>query len=364
MILAAGFGTRLAGLGLSLPKPLFPVCNVPLVRWAVSFLAGHGVTEIVVNLHHRGELLREVLGDGSSIGVRILYSEEEGQILGTGGGVRHALPLLQEGDEPFVLMNGKIVSDVDLFAALRHHRATGAAATMVVVPDPEAARWGAIGVDAEGRVRRLLGAPEPQPGGDGTDLGEHMFTGIHLLDPRFVASLPEGPSCIVRAGYRPALDRGVPLGAYLHQGYFWEHSTPERWLRGNLNLVKGLAPDSPSGAEQGTKPAVARFPPGPLRGVDPSARIAKDATLDAAVLVGPGAEIGKGVLLGPGVVVGPRARVDAGSSLANTLVLEGARASGSVENAVITPDGLVHGVDPMGPGPRTGPALGAASSGS
>jgi mannose-1-phosphate guanylyltransferase len=336
MILAAGFGTRLSELGVPLPKPLFPVCNVPLVRWAVSYLVGYGVCELVINLHHEGQRIRAALGDGHDLGARITYVEEEGEILGTGGGVRNVRDFL--GEETCVVMNGKITIDADLHAALAHHQASGALATMVVKPDPEAARWGGIGVDRAGRVVSLLGEPALS-----AETREHLFTGIHLLQPAFLEALPEGPSCIVRAGYRPLFARGAPLAAYVHEGYFWDHSTPSRFLQGNLNLVLG----------QGQ----AAFPPGPARGVHPSAEIAADARVDHAVLVGAGVRVGSGVVLGPGTVLGPGAEISAGLNLERCVVFAGARVTESLSCAVWAADRAIP-VDLTSAGPRTGPALG------
>src|SRR5262249_39926752 len=112
MILAAGLGTRLGGLSGERPKTLLPVCDIPLIRYSVALLAGHGVRDITVNLHHRGQQIADELRDGSRAGVKMSYSREE-RILGTGGGIRQALDLL-DGEGPFFVINGKIVFDVDL----------------------------------------------------------------------------------------------------------------------------------------------------------------------------------------------------------------------------------------------------------
>lgn len=346
MILAAGFGTRLGELGLALPKPLYPVCNVPLIRWAVSWLVGHEIRDIVVNLHHRGELISDELGDGGDLGARITYSMEEGEILGTGGGVKKVLDFF--GGETFVVMNGKIVVDLDLHAAVAHHHAMGARATMVLKPDPNAAKWGAIGVDPAGRVRRFLGEQAPDasagdgPAGDGPVV-DHMFTGIHILEPDFVQSLPDGPCCIVRAGYRPSFAAGLRLAGYVHKGYFWDHSTPSRFLEGNLNLVAGRAQ--------------ARFEPGPLSGVHPAAQVHPDARVHDSALVGAGARIAADAQVGPEAVIGPNARVAQGVTVTRAVVCAGARVKADVDGVVIAPDGHCTPVDLQEAGPRTGPAL-------
>jgi mannose-1-phosphate guanylyltransferase len=195
MILAAGFGTRLGSLSDERPKPLLPVADVPLVRWALALLAGHGIRDVIVNVHHRGELLEAELGD------EVAWSRET-KILGTGGGIRHALPFFR--GETFVVVNGKILLDVDLGEVLARHRASGAQATLVVRPDPEARRWGAIDAPPEGgRIRGLLGD------------GDFMFTGVHVIEPSLLERVPDDgrEHCIVKTatsrGWRKA-SRSTP----------------------------------------------------------------------------------------------------------------------------------------------------------
>lgn len=305
MILAAGFGTRLGGLSDLRPKPLLPVCDVALLRYALALLRGHGVRDVIVNLHHRGELIEAELGG------EVAYSREE-TILGTGGGIRRASPFF--GGETFAVMNGKIVLELDLDAVLAHHRRTGALATLVVREDPDAARWGAIDVGPDGMVRGMLGA------------GATMFTGVHLIEPRLLELLPaEGESCIVRQAYLPALAQGLPVAAYVARGYFFEHSTPERYLRGNLNLLGGGV--------------TLAHPPGPLRGVDPTAQVEGEVDSDE-IRVGPGARVAAGARVGRGVVVGRNAEVAAAADLERVVVWPGARAEGALRDAIVTPAGI------------------------
>ena len=121
MVLAAGYGTRLEKLGLRRPKPLLPVCGVELARFALAQMAAGSIRRVVINLHHKGSLVRKALGDGSDLGMALTYSLEEGQILGTGGGIRKVRWFF--GDNTFVVMNGKIVSDLDLRRALEQGEA-------------------------------------------------------------------------------------------------------------------------------------------------------------------------------------------------------------------------------------------------
>lgn len=298
LILAAGFGTRLGSLSDERPKPLLPVCNYALIRYAVALLRGHGVDEIAVNLHHRGQLIRDELGDGFH------YSEEE-TILGTGGGiVRLGDWLTRGGRDPFFVVNGKIVTDVDLGAVLAHHQATDAAATMVLREVPDAEKWGAIETDDAGRVTRIIGQGRP---------GAHacMFTGIHVLSPRLLARLPAtGESDSIRQAYIPALLAGERVEGVRHAGYWHEHSTPERYLQGNWNLVSGAV----------TLP----HPPGPLVAIHPS------ATVEA------------GAVLGPRVVVGARSVVRAGARLDRVVVWPDSTVDGALDDAIVTPRAVLR----------------------
>jgi mannose-1-phosphate guanylyltransferase len=310
MILAAGLGTRLGTLSDERPKPMLPVVDVPLIRYAVALLRGHGVREIVVNLHHRGDLIETNLGDGARLGVDIVYSREE-HILGTGGGIRRALPYL--GDEPFLVINGKLVIDLDLEEVLARHRAAGAAATLVVRRDPDARRWGAIDAPLEGGpLRGLLGE------------GELMFTGVQVLDPELVRKLPDddAPHCIVREGYVPWLAEGAPIHAHVMDGYFMEHSTPERYLEGNINVLRGRA--------------ALRYPPGPLVGVDPAADVHAEAELVPPVRIGAGARVGAYAIVGPDVVVGAHATVVAGVRVARSVLWPGTSLAEDSDGVIAT----------------------------
>src|ERR1043165_9147193 len=151
MLLCAGLSTRLGKLGAECPKPLLPVCGIPILHYGITNLVAHGIRDLVVNTHHRADLIREALGDGSRFGARIQYSHEPA-ILGTGGGLKHALPLLDPDgrDEPFISINGKLIFDLDVTALLDAYRraAQREAATggellgmMVVRRVPDAKSW-------------------------------------------------------------------------------------------------------------------------------------------------------------------------------------------------------------------------------
>ena len=325
MLLAAGRGTRLGPLGLSLPKPLVPICGYPAIRFGLAACARAGLRRVVINAHHLGDRLLSTLGDGGAAGVAIAYSIEP-QLLGTGGGIANARALLGAGR--VLVMNGKVVADIDLGAVLREHASAAAAGTLVgtlvLRDDPEARRWGAVQVDATGRVVGILAARSPLP--SIAPVVERMFTGIHVMEPALLDRLHATPCDVIRDAYIPALQAGARIAAQRLDGYFAEHSTPARYLAGNLDLLRA--------------PASIPHPPGPLTGVDPTARIA-GAVLHSPLRIDAGAILEPGAELGPEVVIGARAHVRAGVRVRRSVVWPDALVDHDVDRAVVTSEGAV-----------------------
>lgn len=306
MLLCAGLGTRLGELGAARPKPMFPVCDHAILEYGIANLVGHGVRDLVINTHHRGEVIREELGDGRRFGARIRYLHEE-VILGTGGGLKHALPLLDEDgeDEPFLSLNGKLIFDLDVTALVESYRAALAATPallgmMVVRRDPEAVQWGAVDVRCDDKglwVANVLGD------------GAHMFCGVHVTRPSVMARLPDGEACSIRQGYLPWLRAGGRVAAWETPPVtFAEHSTPERYLASNWALLDG---------------APLRHPPGKLDGIDPTARIHHTAVIVPPVRIGAHALVEEGARVGPYAVVGAHATVKAGAEVVRGVIWRG-----------------------------------------
>lgn len=315
MIMAAGFGTRLGELGTRRPKPMLPVCGAPLVRWAVLWLRRQGVREVVINLHHHGEQIEAELGDGGALGVAIAYSREA-TILGTGGGLRQARDLLEDGSGgPIVTMNGKVILDLELAPVLAEHAARGAEATLVLREDP----GGNVRVGADGRVSHLRGVAAPR-GEAGGPLC--MFTGVQVVTPRFLDRIPaSGEQCVIGTAAMAALAEDGALHGHVTQSYWWEHSTVERYLQGVANVIEGRARLA--------------YAPGRLRGVDPTAVIDPTARVDPAVWVGPGVRVGAGAEVGPRVQLGAGVIVDAGVRLRDVVAWEGVHVRADAEHAVL-----------------------------
>ena len=245
MILAAGFGTRLWPLTVGRTKPALPFLNRPLIAYTIEYLKRHGVEDLIINLHHEPESVRAQIGDGSDYGVRIDYSVEEPEILGTSGALDRVRARLDK--ETFLVINGKIITDIDLGAAVAAHRDRQALATLVLLPNHKRERFSEVKVTEEGRVSEFAGFPEsnnqqsasPQFGRN--PQSPLMFTGIHVLDPGIFDYIPRGVfSDSVRDVYPKAMADGKTVAGHVADGASsWrELSTIERYLTMSLEFLR------------------------------------------------------------------------------------------------------------------------------
>lgn len=204
MILAAGLGTRLRPLTALRAKPALPVRGVPMISTLLEFLAHHGIREVIINLHHLPETLRDAVDQWTPKGVQISFSVES-EPLGTGGGMRQARSFLLESD-PCIVMSGDMLLDFDLADVISRHTAEHDLATLVLLDDSRVDRFGSIGIAKGGAVRRIASS---------LDLGgEHragLFTGVRVLSREAIAALPDREVYEdVRDYLLPELERGNP----------------------------------------------------------------------------------------------------------------------------------------------------------
>ncbi|MBX7219759.1 MAG: NDP-sugar synthase [Blastocatellia bacterium] len=233
MILAAGFGTRLWPLTIDRTKPAIPVLNRPLITYSVDYLRKFGIRDVVVNLHHQGESVATALGDGSQFDCHLTYSHEADQILGTSGALDHARAYLEHGS--FVVMNGKVITSIDLAAAIETHRRHQALATLVLQPNTNRERFSMVEVDSHSRITRFAGFPTAQETGECL-----MFTGIQILEPEIFNFIPRGVfSHSTTDVYPKAIAAGRPVVAHIARGpneHWYEFSTLRRYLDLSLFL--------------------------------------------------------------------------------------------------------------------------------
>ncbi|TAL15958.1 NDP-sugar synthase [bacterium] len=315
-VLAAGFGTRLRPLTLHRAKPAFPFFSVPIASLALDSLAGAGVRDVVVNLHYLGETVVEALSPRIPAGVEVFWSEERGDILGTGGAVLPWLDLL--GFDHFFLVNGDTYRGLDPSPMLAFHLERKSSATLSLSPAPAGCE-GPIEIDDEGRVVRFLSARRP-----GSPCGKQMlFTGMHIFSPEavpFFRAVGENSFCVNREVNAAMVGAGLDLFGYCpHEGYFWSDlGTPESYLSAHFTLL-----------ERGGIPKEA---PGTFFASDSETK--EGGKIAGPSWLGEGAVVEGGAQAGPFAVLGRDARVRRGARVSGSVVWDGVQVKEDLDLAI------------------------------
>jgi mannose-1-phosphate guanylyltransferase len=303
LILAGGEGTRLRPLTQTTPKPVIELVGRPFISYMLEWLRGHGVDEIVLACGFMADGVRAVLGDGGEIGVRLRYIEEP-EPLGTGGALKFAQDLL---DERFLMLNGDVLTDIDLTALLEQHVRTGATATLALYPVEDPSAYGLVRRNGDGSVREFLEKPNPEQ--IDTNL---INAGAYVLERRVLDSMPPaGTNVSIERDVFPVLV-GHGLYGYAASGYWLDIGSPDRYLQATFDILDGSVR-----TEIGGEIAAA----GGVLSV--GAEIAGEAV--APALIGRGATVVAGATVGPYAVVGAGASVAQGATVTRGVALSGAR---------------------------------------
>ncbi len=229
LVLTAGLGTRLRPLTDVRAKPAIPVAGEPMIRRIISWLAAHGVTDVVLNLHHRPETLTAVVGDGADLSVRVRYSWEP-RILGSAGGPRQALPLVAA--DPFLVVNGDTIADVDLATLAAAHDTSDAIVTLALVPNREFQRYGGVLLDPEGRVTGFVNrGPSAE--------GSYHYIGVQVVQAAAFDAVPQGEAARSIGGVYDTLMRQQPgsVRGFVSDAEFWDVGTIEDYWRTSTVLA-------------------------------------------------------------------------------------------------------------------------------
>jgi NDP-sugar pyrophosphorylase family protein len=244
-ILAAGFGTRLWPLTEDRTKPAIPFLKRPLIAYSVDYLTSFGITDIIVNLHHQPESIKHALA-ASQPQARIRYSLED-TILGTSGALDPVRELLSDDD--FVVINGKIVTNINLTEVVQAHRQNKAIATLVLRKNSAFEHFSIVEVNDRNRITRFAGFPEQRP--DATQAESEpplMFTGIQVLSPRILDYVPRGIfSHSTIHVYPKAIEAGETVMGYVSAGDWCEMSTLDRYLDASLIFIRAQGASVVSG---------------------------------------------------------------------------------------------------------------------
>jgi mannose-1-phosphate guanylyltransferase len=319
LILAGGEGTRLRPLTSTVPKPVVPLVDRPFIAFMLDWLRGHGVDDVIMSCGFLASGVRNVLGDGSAYGVRLRYVEEP-QPLGTGGALKFAESLL---DERFLMLNGDVLTDLDVTAQIALHEQRGARATLALTPVEDPSAYGLVRTRPDGEVTGFVEKPSPN------EIDTHNISaGIYVLERSVLELLePNEPASIERDVFPRLVHEG--LFAYVGEGYWLDIGTPERYLEGTFDILEGTV------ATEVTK----RMGDGYLcvePGTDNAGRVIPSALIERDCHIAPHARIGGRAVLEAGVSVGEhttieRAVVLRGSTIGAHCTLRGCIVAAGVE---------------------------------
>lgn len=304
VVLVGGKGTRLRPLTLSAPKPMLPTAGLPFLTHLLSRIAAAGIEHVILGTSYKPAVFEAEFGDGSALGLQIEYVTEE-HPLGTGGGIANVAGKLR--NDTAMVFNGDVLSGADLAQLLDFHRSNRADVTLqlVRVGDPRA--FGCVPTDEEDRVVAFLEKTEDPP----TD---QINAGCYVFERNVIDRIPQGREVSVEREVFPALlaDGDCKIYGYVDASYWRDMGTPEDFVLGSADLVRGIAPSPALRGHRGEQL------------VHDGAAVSPGALLIGGTVVGRGAEIGPGTRL-DGAVIFDGVRVEAGCVIERSIIGFGAR---------------------------------------
>jgi mannose-1-phosphate guanylyltransferase len=302
VILVGGEGTRLRPLTSTVPKPVVPLVDRPFIAYMLEWLHGHGVDDVVMSCGFLATAVRNVLGDGSSYGVRLRFVEEP-EPRGTAGALKYAADLL---DERFLMLNGDVLTDIDLTAQIAQHEATSATATLALVPVDDPSNYGLVRLREDHAVREFV----EKPSADQIDT-RLISAGAYVLERTVLDRIPADRNVSIEREVWPQLV-GEGLYGFAADAYWLDIGTPERYLQATFDILEGNVATAVTERLGASFLAVAER-------VEAEGRIVPPALVDRGCTIARGAHVGSLVVLGEGVSVGE------GSTIERSVVLNGAQ---------------------------------------
>src|ERR671915_333597 len=339
LILAGGEGTRLRPLTSTVPKPVVPLVDRPFIRFMLDWLRSHGVDDVVLSCGFLASGVRNVLGDGSAFGIRLRYVEEP-RPMGTGGAVKFAEPLLEDR---FLMLNGDVLTDMDLTAQIAQHEQTGAQATLALTPVEDPSAYGLVRTRGGGEVTEFVEKPAP----DQIDT-RNISAGAYVLERSVLDLLEEAQPASIERDVFPRLV-GQGLYGFVSNGYWLDIRAPERYLEGAFHILEGTVGTNVRDRMGQNYLCVED-------NVDNAGRVIPPALVESGCRIGEHARIGGRVVLERGVTVGEnttieRAVVMQGAEIGSGCTLRGCIVSGGVR---LGDDCTVEGMSVLGEGVTIG----------
>jgi mannose-1-phosphate guanylyltransferase len=301
VILVGGEGTRLRPLTSTVPKPVVPLVDRPFIAFMLQWLREHGVDDVIMSCGFLAGGVRDVLGDGAGLGLRLRFVEEPTP-RGTAGALKFAESML---DERFLVLNGDVLTDIDLTAQIAQHEQSGARATLALVPVEDPSAYGLVHLRPDQSVRDFLEKPSAEQ--IDTNL---ISAGAYVLERSVLEMVAPAENVSIEREVWPRLI-GAGLFGFRAEGYWLDIGTPERYLQGTFDIIEG-----------NVDTAVRERLDAEGLAIDADAlvdgRVIAPAVLERGVTVGAGAHVGGLAVLAAGVSIG------AGATVERTVVLDGA----------------------------------------
>jgi mannose-1-phosphate guanylyltransferase / phosphomannomutase len=300
--MAGGEGTRLRPMTANQPKPMLPVANKPIMEHVLRLLRRHGLTETVVTVQFLASIVRNYFGDGEDFGMSLQYATEETP-LGTAGSVKNAEDALR--DEPFLVISGDALTDIDLSDLIAFHKDNQALVTVALARVPDPLEFGIVIADEDGKIQRFLEKPTW-----GQVFSDTVNTGIYVMEPEVLAELPASETVDWSGEVFPRLlERGAPLYGWVADGYWEDIGSPESYFKAQADVLSGKVNAHIDGFE--VSPGV---------WVADGAEVDPDATLSGPLCIGDYAKIEAGARVREFTVVGNNVIVKEGAFLHRAIV--------------------------------------------
>jgi mannose-1-phosphate guanylyltransferase len=298
VILVGGEGTRLRPLTCNRPKPMQPMANRPFIEHVFAHLIRHGIRDIILSMCYLPGLIEEYFGDGRRFGVNLTYVCEDTP-LGTAGAVKNVERYL---DSTFLVLNGDILTDLDLTAMLAFHRERRAALTIALTPVEDVRAYGLVEIDADQRIHRFIEKPQSLDGIT-TNL---VNAGTYILEPHTLRYAPANEFYMFERGLFPTLlEEGERLFGYPSHAYWLDIGTPQKYQQGNFDILTGAARTT----VPGTAIADGIYAEAECQ-IAPDAQLIGPIVLGNRCVVAAGARIVGPAVLGDGCVIGPGASIE------------------------------------------------------
>lgn len=309
VILVGGFGTRLRPLTLTIPKQMLPVAGPTMIERVVAHLARHGIDRVVLSMGYRPDAFIDAFPDGRIAGVEVLYAVEP-EPLDTGGAVGFAAR--EAGiDETFVVVNGDVLTDLDISELVAVHRRNGGEGTIALTPVEDPSRYGVVPIDADGRVEAFIEKP---PAGEAPS--NWINAGTYVLEPSVLDRVEPGRKVSIEREVFPAMVADQALFAVEREGRWIDAGTPTAYLEASLAHLDGTAAADPAIAVDAVVAASAVVT---RSWIGSGAVVGDDAVVEESLVL-PGARIGEAAVI-RGSIVGPQARIGAGAKVDGVSVI-------------------------------------------